>query len=151
MEGENAGGGFVRVLNDDVVQGLHIPAPVIDAVTAREREELARREHAYRDDRPPPDVQSKTVILVDDGLATGSTMRAAVRALRRCGAGRIVVAVPVSSMQACSELAPEVDEIVCPYRPEPFRGVGAWYEDFGQTTDQEVRDLLHRAAVLDQT
>jgi predicted phosphoribosyltransferase len=137
--------GGVRVLNKDVVSYLHIPDEVIDAVAADEQRELERREHAYRDDRPQPDAKDKTVILVDDGLATGSTMRAAAAALRRQGPAKIVVAVPVSAAQTCDEYRMGVDEIVCAVTPEPFHGVGLWYEDFSQTTDEEVRDLLARS------
>jgi predicted phosphoribosyltransferase len=137
--------GDVRLLNDEVVRGLRIPADAIEAVTASEREELHRRERAYHDDRPAPDVRGKTVILIDDGLATGSTMRSAVVALRKRGPGRIVVAVPVAAPSTCEEFRGEVDEIVCARTPEPFRAVGLWYEDFSQTTDEEVRGLLERA------
>jgi predicted phosphoribosyltransferase len=118
---------------------------VIDAIAAKEQRELERREHLYRGDRPPPDVRGRTVILVDDGLATGATMLAAVRALRRQGAGRIVVAVPIASPDTCAQLGDEADDIVCAVTPEPFHAVGLWYEDFSQTTDDEVRDLLARS------
>jgi putative phosphoribosyl transferase len=138
--------GGVRVLNEDVVNYLRVPDEVIDAVAADELRELERRERAYRGDRPAPDVKGKTVILVDDGLATGSTMRAAAAALRRQQPARIVVAVPVSAPQTCDEYRMGVDEIVCAVTPEPFRAVGQWYEDFSQTTDEEVRELLARAA-----
>jgi predicted phosphoribosyltransferase len=137
--------GGVRVLNQDVVDYLGIPASVIDAVAANELQELERRERAYRGDRPEPDVRGKTVILVDDGLATGSTMRAAAAALRQQGPARIVVAVPVSAPQTCDEYRMGVDEIICGNTPEPFYGVGLWYEDFSQTTDEEVRELLEKA------
>ena len=137
--------GGVRVLNPDVLRMLDIPPEVVDAVAARERRELERREHAYRDDRPPPDVRGKTVILIDDGLATGATMRAAVAALRAQGPARIVVVVPVGSPDTCAELDREVDEIICAETPEPFYGVGWWYEHFDQTTDAEVHELLARA------
>jgi putative phosphoribosyl transferase len=137
--------GGVNVLNMDVVESLRISQPLIEAMAARELRELARREREYRDDRSPPDVRQRTVILVDDGLATGSTMRAAVEALRRLGAARIVVAVPVSSKLACAEFRDQVDEIVCAEMPEDFWAVGEWYDDFSQTTDAEVRDLLARA------
>jgi putative phosphoribosyl transferase len=138
--------GGVRVVNESVVDYLRIPGEVIDAVAGEEQRELERRERAYRDDRPAPDVRGKTVILVDDGLATGSTMRAAAAALRKQGPARIVVAVPVSSRETCDEFRSEVDDIVCAMTPRPFRGVGMWYEDFSQTTDEEVRELLARSA-----
>jgi predicted phosphoribosyltransferase len=138
--------GGVRVVNESVVGSLRIPGEVIDAVAGEEQRELVRRERAYRDDHPPPDVRGKTVILVDDGLATGSTMRAAAAALRKQGPARIVVAVPVSSPETCDEFRSEVDDIVCAVTPRPFWGVGMWYEDFSQTTDEEVRELLARAA-----
>src|SRR5437762_82416 len=134
--------GGVRVLNEDTVDYLRIPASVIEAVAANELRELERRELAYRGDRPEPDVRGKTVILVDDGLATGSTMRAAAAALRQQNPARIVVAVPVSASQTCDEYRMGVDEIICAKTPEPFHGVGLWYEDFTQTTDDEVRELL---------
>jgi putative phosphoribosyl transferase len=139
--------GGVRVVNRDVVQALRIPPEIIDAVAAREWDELRRREREYRDDRAAPDVRGRTVILIDDGLATGSTMRSAVAALRRQDPGRLVVAVPVASSSTCEEFRSEVDEVVCARTPEPFHAVGAWYEDFSQTTDDEVRDLLARAPV----
>ncbi|HYE64764.1 MAG TPA: phosphoribosyltransferase [Pyrinomonadaceae bacterium] len=138
--------GGVRVLNEEVVQYLRIPSEVIDAVAADEQQELERRERTYRDDRPAPDVRGRTVILVDDGLATGSTMRAAATALRQQHPASIVIAVPVSAPQTCDEFRSEVDDIVCAMTPEPFQGVGRWYDDFSQTTDEEVRDLLARAA-----
>jgi putative phosphoribosyl transferase len=138
--------GGVRVLNEDVVRALDIPDDVIETVAAEEREELERRERIYRGDRPAPDVRGRTVILVDDGLATGSTMRAAVAALRQQQPARIIVAVPVGAAETCAELNGEADEAVCLRTPEPFYAVGLWYEDFSQTTDEEVRDLLRRAA-----
>ena len=137
--------GGVRVVNPDVVEGLRIPPAVLDRVAAEEARELDRRQRAYRGDRPVPDVRGKTVILVDDGLATGSTMRAAVAALRAQGPQRIVVAVPVGAQSTCEELGREVDEIVCLATPEPFLAVGRFYDDFSQTTDQEVHDLLSSA------
>ncbi len=137
--------GGIRVINESVVRMLHIPDHIIDTVAAREQQELERREHLYRDDRPPPYVDACTVILIDDGLATGSTMRAAIAALRLQHPARIVVAVPVAALPTCEELGTEVDEIVCAQTPEPFYGVGLWYENFSQTTDEEVHDLLAQA------
>jgi erythromycin esterase-like protein/predicted phosphoribosyltransferase len=137
--------GGTRVLNRQVVESLAIPAEWIEAVDAKEMRELERREHAYRDDRPPPEVTGRTVILVDDGLATGSTMWAAVRAVRQEGAARVVVAVPVADPDVCNALRSEADEVVCLMTPQPLLGVGAWYEDFSQVTDDEVRALLERA------
>jgi predicted phosphoribosyltransferase len=138
--------GGVRVLNDDVVAALAVPASVIDGVARKEEQELRRREEAYRGSRPPPDVRGRVVILVDDGLATGSTMRAAVRAVKQMQPARVVVAVPVAAASTRDDLAEEVDEIVCATPPEPFLAVGRWYEDFSQTSDEEVHDLLERAA-----
>jgi erythromycin esterase-like protein/predicted phosphoribosyltransferase len=136
--------GGVRVLNDHVVQQLEIPDHLIDAVAAREQQELARRERLYRGGRPPPDVRGRTVILVDDGLATGATMHAAIAALRQLNPARIVVAVPTASLDTCEELRLEVDDVICAITPEPFQAVGRWYQDFSQTTDEEVRELLTR-------
>jgi len=137
--------GGVRVLNPDVVRPLQIADEIIDAVAQQELRELERRERLYRDDRPPPDVQGRIVILVDDGLATGSTMRAAVAALRQQQPARIIVAVPVGAAETCAEFQSEADEVVCARTPEPFYAVGLWYSDFSQTTDEEVRELLQRA------
>lgn len=137
--------GGVRVLNRDVIESLKIPPEVIDRVTARELQELARRERAYRGDRPPLEVAGRTVILVDDGVATGSTMRAAIAALRQRHPARLVVAVPVAAPSTCRELGEEVDDIVCALTPEPFYAVGLWYQNFSETTDDEIRDLLQRA------
>ena len=137
--------GGVRVLNDDVVMSLELEPEVIDTVAAREEKELARRERLYRGARPAPDVHGRTVILVDDGLATGSTMRAAVAALRKQTPARIVVAVPVAAPETCEEFKAEVDEVVCAATPRMFNGVGRWYEDFSQTTDEEVHELLAQA------
>jgi putative phosphoribosyl transferase len=137
--------GGVRVLNDDVVGYLDIPDYVIDEVADIELRELERRERAYRGDRTEPDVRGKTVILIDDGLATGSTMRAAAKALRQQNPARIVVAVPVSASQTCDEYRMGVDEIICAQTPEPFMGVGMWYLDFSQITDEEVRKILAQA------
>jgi putative phosphoribosyl transferase len=134
--------GGVRVLNEQVVRQLRIPESVITSSAARELEELRRRERLYRGDRPPPAVRGKTVILVDDGLATGSTMLAAVKALRRQEPARIVVAAPIAALETCELLRIEADEVVCSVTPEPFHAVGLWYEDFSQTSDEEVRELL---------
>jgi putative phosphoribosyl transferase len=138
--------GGVRVLDQNLVHLLGIPHEVIEGIAAREERELRRRERLYRDGRPAPVVAGKTIILVDDGLATGSTMRAAIAALRKQGPTRIVVAVPVGSAESCEELAREADEVICARTPEPFYAVGLWYEDFTQTTDDEVRDLLAQSA-----
>jgi predicted phosphoribosyltransferase len=137
--------GGVRVLNKEIVEALHIPEHVIDAMAAKEQEELVRRERVYRGDRPPLDVRGRTVILVDDGLATGATMQAAIKALRQQQPARIVVAVPTASPETCDELKTEVDEVICATTPDPFYAVGLWYEDFSQTTDEEVRELLARS------
>lgn len=137
--------GGVRVLNEDIVDYLDIPEQIIDAIADEELKELKRRELAYRGNRPEPDVKGKTVILIDDGLATGSTIRAAAQALRQQQPARIIVAVPVSAPDTCDEYRIGVDEIICAVTPEPFLGVGRWYLDFSQTTDEEVRDLLERA------
>lgn len=142
--------GGVRVLNHDVLDHVAVPAEAIERVTATQQQELRRRERAYRDDRPAPEVRGRTVILVDDGLATGTTMRAAVAALRQQQPARLVVAVPVAAVETCRELRTEVDEIVCLLTPEPFYAVGLWYEDFSQTTDDEVRALLRAAAAAPQ-
>lgn len=137
--------GGVRVLNEDVLRHVPVPKSQIEAVATREQAELIRREHSYRGSKPPLDVSGKTVVVVDDGLATGSTMRAAVRALRAMDAGSIIVAVPVAARDTCDEFRAEVDEIVCLRTPEPFQAVGLWYEDFTQTTDEEVHELLAAA------
>ena len=138
--------GGVRVLDEELVRMLHLPHEVIERVTAIEMTELERREQQYRGDRPAPDVRGRTVILIDDGLATGSTMRAGIAALKKEGAKRIVVAVPVAPPETCEALRDQVDDVVCAVTPELFRAVGLWYGDFSQTTDEEVRDLLARAA-----
>jgi putative phosphoribosyl transferase len=145
--GAIAAGGTV-VLNEALVRALAIPPDVIRDVTARETGELLRREREYRAGRPWPEVRNCTVILVDDGLATGASMRAAANALRQKNAARIVIAVPVAGVETCDELRHEVDEIVCAQTPEPFYGVGLWYEDFAQITDAEVRNLLASAREL---
>ncbi len=134
--------GGVRVLNEEIVRALGISKHEIDAAVARELQELARRERLYRGDRPPPEVGGRTVILVDDGLATGATMRAAIRALRQRRPARILVAVPTASLDTCDALKAEAEDVICAMTPEPFFAVGHWYEDFTQTTDDEVRELL---------
>jgi predicted phosphoribosyltransferase len=140
--------GGVCVLNEDLVRALGIPNELIDAVAAKEEQELERREHLYREGRPALAVQGRSVILVDDGLATGSSMRVAVMALKRKKPAQIVVAVPVGAPATCAEIESEVDQIVCVATPEPFRSVGEWYGDFSQTSDEEVRDLLRRAGTF---
>lgn len=137
--------GGVRVLNEDVIQIYHIQQEVIEYVTAQEREKLELYEREFRGDLPPPDVRERTTILIDDGLATGSTMRAAVEALRQLMPSKIVVAVPVAAAATCELLAREVDESVCLLTPEPFYAVGSWYRNFSQTSDEEVRSLLRLA------
>ena len=134
--------GGVRLVNEDVVNALGIPATVIDAVARDEQIELERREQLYRGHRPPIGLTNKAVILVDDGLATGSTMRAAVMAARRQHPARVIVAVPVSAPSTCADLAREADEVVCVRTPDPFVAVGMWYRDFTPTSDEEVRRLL---------
>ena len=131
-----------EVLNGDVVTAYSIPPNVIRAVAEREGEELRRRLERYRGDRPFPDLRDRTAILVDDGLATGSTMRAAIRALKKEQPESIVVAVPVAAARTCEEIRREVDDIVCLRTPTDFSAVGLWYQDFSQTTDEEVRELL---------
>ncbi len=142
--------GGVRVLNHDVVQSLGIPEWAIEEVAEQEQAELERRERQYRGERPPLQARGKTVILVDDGLATGSSMRAAAAALRQQGAAKILVAVPVAARATCDQLRDEGHDVVCATTPEPFFAVGQWYEDFSQTSDEEVRELLERAIVKDR-
>ena len=132
-------------LNRDVIDELGISDEVIRTVSLREWQELARRESLYRGSNPPPEVAGKTTILVDDGLATGSTMRAAISALKKQGPARIVVAVPVAATETCAQLGVEVNEVVCPYTPDQFYSVGLWYRDFSPTTDDRVRELLEAA------
>lgn len=137
--------GGVRFLDQDMIRVAGVSDDDIRRVTAVEQIELERRERLYRGDRPFPDLAGKTVILVDDGLATGSTMRAAVAALRQEGPARIIVAVPVASPDTCEAFRDIADDIVCVATPEPFHAVGLWYEDFSQTTDEEVHYLLDQA------
>jgi putative phosphoribosyl transferase len=138
--------GGVRVLNEDVLRALPNADEIIESVTAKETADLERREKSYRDDRPAPEFRDRVVILVDDGLATGATMRAAVKALRQRGVAKIVVAVPVGPPDTCREFEDEADETICASAPEFFQAVGQYYEDFSQTSDDEVRALLSRAA-----
>jgi putative phosphoribosyl transferase len=139
--GAIASGGIV-VVNDEVIEALQIPWEIVEDEIARQRVELTRREHLYRGNRPPLDVSERVVILVDDGLATGSTMRAAVRALRRKQPAQIVVAVPTAAPSTCEEFQTLADACICTITPEPFRAVGLWYQDFDQVSDQEVCELL---------
>jgi predicted phosphoribosyltransferase len=134
--------GGVRILSDEVIKVFGIPERVVAGVAAEESEELQRRERLYRDDRPAPEIEGRTVILVDDGLATGSTMRAAAAALRAQHPEHLVVAVPVAPPETCASLRSEVDDVVCAREPEPFFAVGNWYDDFSQISDAEVRRLL---------
>jgi putative phosphoribosyl transferase len=136
--------GGVRLLDETLIAYSDVSAGELAAVTERETRELERRERAYRAGRPPLELKFRPVIVVDDGLATGFTMRAAVAALRKADCARITVAVPVGARSSCEEVSREVDVLVCPLQPEPFRAVGLWYEDFAPTTDEEVRDCLAR-------
>jgi putative phosphoribosyl transferase len=138
--------GGVRILDRNTIEGLGITGLDIERVTRVEKQELERRERAYRGGRPPLDVSGLTVILVDDGIATGSRMRAAIRALRQMNSARIVIAVPVAPASTCSQLQFDVDELVCLEMPEPFYGVGQFYDDFSQVSDEEVKELLDSAS-----
>jgi len=139
--------GGVRVLNEDVVRAIPFASDAIEAVTAKETAELQRREEIYREGRPAPELRDRTVILVDDGLATGATMRAAVKALRQQNATKIIVAVPVGPPDTCQELAHQADEAICLISPPFFQAVGQYYEDFSQTRDDDVRELLTQAVL----
>jgi predicted phosphoribosyltransferase len=139
--------GGVRVLSEDVVRAYNIPQPAIDAVVRQELQELERREREYRRGAALTDLHDRIVILVDDGLATGSTMRAAVQAVRQHAPARVVVAVPVGAPSSCEEFADVTDETVCARTPEPFSAVGQWYQDFSQTSDEEVQTLLREHAI----
>jgi putative phosphoribosyl transferase len=143
--GALASGGVV-VLNDGMLKGLEIPEYLIRDAIERERQELKRRENVYRPDLPEIDVHGRTVILVDDGLATGSTMRAAAQALRKQNPKRLIVAVPVGAPDTCNDFRSEADEVICAVAPDQFHAVGYWYEDFSQTTDDEVQWLLEEAS-----
>jgi putative phosphoribosyl transferase len=138
--------GGVRVLNREVVDALQIPESDVAAATSAEQEELERRQRLYRDDLPPVDVAGKTVILVDDGLATGSSAQAAVLALRQRQPAKVIVAVPVGAAETCARLSEVADRVICAFTPDPFYAVGLWYADFEQTSDQQVHDLLEAAA-----
>ncbi len=141
--------GDVQILNEDVVRALCIPRHVVDSVAALETEELQRRNRLYRDGKPPPNASGHTVILVDDGLATGASMRAAVTAIRRQAPRRIVVAVPVAAPSTCRDFEAVADLVVCLATPYPFQSVGFWYQDFSQTSDDEVRELLKQRSDLE--
>jgi predicted phosphoribosyltransferase len=140
--------GGVRVLNEEVIHSLGITPEMIAAVVEEQEGELQRREHEYRRNREPVNVTGRVAILVDDGLATGASMRAAVQALRKRNPKRIIVAVPVGAAETCDKFENEVDEVVCGKRPQNLNAVGAWYEDFTQTTDEEVRELLDQADLV---
>ena len=137
--------GGIRVLNEDIIRVLGVPEEVINIVARNELQELERREHNYRGDRPAPELHNRKVILIDDGLATGASMRAAVVGVRAQHPARIVIAVPAASPELCNAFQFEVDEMVCAMTPEPFYGLSRWYEDFSQTTDAEVRMFLEQA------
>ncbi len=139
--------GDVRVLNPEVIRALNIPPQIVDRTAAVEQRELERREREYRDNRPWPDLHGKTVILVDDGLATGASMRAAVEAIQQQNPAKVVVAVPTGSPEACQSFEQVADQVICAATPQPFYGVGMWYEDFSPTSDEEVRDLLAKATL----
>ena len=143
--------GGVRVLNDDVINRLAISDKILRYVADMETWELKRRDRAYRGDRPPPEIYDRTIILVDDGLATGATMRAAIAVLKQQQPKEIVVAVPVAPLSECRALKTEVDRVVCLATPEPFYAIGLWYENFTQTTDQQVRNLLANQLATVQT
>ena len=137
--------GGIRVLNEDIIRVLGVPEEVINIVARNELQELQRREHNYRGDRPAPEVRDRKVILIDDGLATGASMRAAVVGVRAQHPARIVIAVPAAAPELCNAFQFEVDEMVCAMTPEPFYGLSRWYEDFSQTTDEDVRMFLREA------
>ena len=138
--------GGIRILNEDLTRQINIPERIIDAVTAREQEELERHERLYRGARRVPSIRGKTVIVIDDGLATGSTMKAAIAALRQQQPAKLIVAVPTAPPETCESLRTDADEVICAVTPDPFWAVGAWYRGFDQTTDEEVHDLIRRAA-----
>jgi putative phosphoribosyl transferase len=139
-------GNDTRVLNQDIINVLNIDRATIEAVIVKEQAELERRNRLYRQGRPSPDIEGKTIVIIDDGLATGATMRAAIASLRQAGATRIIAAVPVGAASTCGKVERDADELVCLYTPEPFYGVGQWYNDFSQTSDESVLALLESAA-----
>ncbi|KTD40266.1 phosphoribosyltransferase [Legionella parisiensis] len=136
--------GGITVLNEEIVNLLHISTEAINNIQKSEQEELLRRERVYRGTKPSPELLGKTIILVDDGIATGYTMRAAIAALKQKKPAKLIVAIPVAARSTCEEIAPLVDEIICPMRPVNFYAVGLWYNDFSQTTDEEVVHLLQQ-------
>jgi predicted phosphoribosyltransferase len=140
--------GGARVLSRDTIGHLGIPMSTVEDVTALELRELERRERAYRGARPPPDIRGRTVIVVDDGLATGATMHAAVQSVRKQKPAHLIVAAPVGAREACESFAPVVDEVVCPWQPEPFGAVGLYYQNFAQTSDAEVQGILTRSPAM---
>lgn len=135
----------ILYINQEIVDQLTIPQVLIESIITRETEELNRRRQLYRHDRPALHLEGKTIIMVDDGLATGATMHAAVKALNQVNVKRLIVAVPVGASDTCRDLRVEADDVICLYSPDPFYGVGAWYKDFSQTSDQEVENLLMQA------
>lgn len=137
--------GNTTVFNEEVIQGLHIQKPAINAVIKAEQKELLRRERLYRGNRPFPELLNKTIILVDDGIATGATMFAAIKALRAHHPKKIIAAVPVAAESTCKEMEPLVDQLICPLKPFDFYAVGVWYEEFPQTSDDEVIELLEKS------
>lgn len=136
------GMGGVRIINLDVVEWLNIPEAIIDQITAQEQEELARRDRLYRENRPFPDLENLTIILVDDGIATGSTLRAGIGTIKQHHPQKIIVAVPVAPPSVCEQLNKEVDQVICLSQPENLHSISLWYDDFSQTSDEEVRQLL---------
>lgn len=143
--------GGVSVFNEDIISQLNIPKEAIDEVIEDENEELKRRVDVYRENHVFPPLKDQTIILVDDGIATGATMRAAIKALRKLAPAKIIVAVPVADKGMCEKMQPLTDKLVCPMRPTQFYAVGAWYEDFSQTEDDEVRDLLKKSRLFLKT
>lgn len=136
------GSGGVKIINQDIINWLNIPEDIIDEVTAQEQIELERRDRLYRENRPFPLLENQTIILVDDGIATGSTLRAAIATIKQHHPQKIIIAVPVAPPEICQQLKSEVDEVVCYLQPDPLHSISLWYENFSQTSDQEVRDLL---------